>query len=408
MGKHKKIKQITILYLAMLIGIIISISISAITTKILGPRLYGDYKFLQNLFALTTTCITFGVFVSAGRLLASSSNDELQKSELMGGVFLVTTGLSIILMVVMLMFSFFIDDIFGNNIGWIIRYGIPLLFVFPFQTSIECILKGDNRIYDLSVFKIAPGALYLASLLFLSRQDDLSLFALFLLYLFCMAFICVIMFFRIHPSFRVIKKNIIHLAKETRTYGFNVYQGILAGTATNMLGGVLVAYILDSASVGFFLLAQTITMPLVMIFSSIGTTFYKSFYGSKFIPANALWATLCIALVTLVTFLYFISDVISFIYPDEFQPVIKLCKIMALGAVMLGVGDFINNYICANGYGRLSRNAAYARGAINLVGFTLLVKYFGIEGAAYTTLLAGLGYYFSIHYFYLRIKENIK
>jgi len=78
--KKKKTKQIASLYTSMVLGSIIGIGISVINTRLLGPKQYGDLKFLQNLFSFVLTFLTLGLFVSGTRLVAQKKKREYKKS----------------------------------------------------------------------------------------------------------------------------------------------------------------------------------------------------------------------------------------------------------------------------------------------------------------------------------------
>lgn len=344
-----------------------------------------------------------GVFVSGGRLLANQG-DETEKKVLIGSMVISVITIAIIMMSAMWAFSFIEGRLFDNELGPLIRSAIPLLFVYPLQLCLENVLKGDNKIYSLSVFRVAPNIIYLLLLLILSNYLRLSAGDLLLLLLSCLAFTLLGFLVYLRPAMKAAMRNIGALIRETNSYGIKVYQGMLAGTASAQVGGIMVAYFIDTVAVGYFLLSQMITMPLVVIFSNIGTAYFKSFTLHSCIPKKVRWISILIAAVTLLGFMVFIDDVVSIIYPKAFQPVISMSRIMAIGAILLGVGDIINNFVCAKGYGHYARNAAIVRGLVNIIGFTVLTRFFGINGAVITVLIAGFAFFVTIYYYYTKIR----
>ncbi|HIE15979.1 MAG TPA: hypothetical protein EYP69_03535, partial [Bacteroidales bacterium] len=262
--KTKKFKQITSLYSSLVLGIIISICVSVINTRLLGPKQYGDLKFLQNLFIFVATCSTIGIFISGGRLLALKENARI-KNQLIGSLFFFASVISILLIVFVFIFSFFEEQIFDNELGRIIKIFSPLLFVFPFQFCLQNIMQGDNRIFELSIFNVGPRIFYVFGAILLNFFIPLSLIlALALQFLGFMIFI-LIMIVHFRPKFINIKRNLTNIWKENKIYGLHVYIGILAGVASAQFGGLTIGYFIDNLHVGFFSLAITSTMPLAMI-----------------------------------------------------------------------------------------------------------------------------------------------
>jgi len=140
--------------------VIIGLGVSVANTRLLGPEQYGDLKFLVNLFALAVTLLTFGFFATGARLVARSDLTE-KAPYLLGGLITIAITLSIIVSISLFIFSFFQNDIFNNSLGIYIRYFSPWLFVLIFKQFLTFTLQGKNRIYELSVFNIAPQILYL-------------------------------------------------------------------------------------------------------------------------------------------------------------------------------------------------------------------------------------------------------
>ena len=67
----KRVKQASVLYISLSIGVLVGIGVSVLNTRLLGPEQYGDFKFLQSLFSFAVTFVTLGIFYSGGRLIAT-------------------------------------------------------------------------------------------------------------------------------------------------------------------------------------------------------------------------------------------------------------------------------------------------------------------------------------------------
>lgn len=405
--RTKSAKQAVSLYTSMLIGIVLSILVSVLNTRLLGPEGYGDFKFLQNLFTFSITFLTLGIFVSGSRLIASIST-EYEKRQIYGGLVLFIVVLYAVLVIGFFGFSYVQGDIFQDDLGDIIRLCLPLMFIFPMRICLENVLKGDNRIYELAIFRVAPTAIYLVIAYLMHMVVGLSVEKAIIIHMCAVAIASIIIILRSSPSFFKISKTIKMVFEENKVYGFNVYLGVLASVATTTLGGISLGYYIDNVSVGYFMLAMTMTQPLTMVSTSIGVSMFKRFANSEIIGTKVFLTTLVFSISSLVVYLLIIEDVILFLYAEEFFTVVSLCSIMAIGATFQGIGGLVNNFVCAKGYGRLARNTAFARGVVNVIGYTVGVNYYGLQGAQYTVLISGLVYMLIMLISYQVIKNTAK
>ena len=98
--------------------------------------------------------------------------------------------------------------------------------------------------------------------------------------------------------------------------------------------------------------------------------------------------------------------VISF-YTEAYLPVSTISKYLIIAFIFHGLGDLINKFLGAKGKGKLLRNAAFMVGIINVLGYTILIKYFNINGAIITKILASCLYLIvMLIYYYNFIKNN--
>jgi len=384
----------------MVLSLFVGILISIINTRYLGKEQYGDFKFLIYLFSLAVTFLTFGFFYTGGLMLAKT-DDSLKKRELTGDIIKIASFSSILLIVVSLVFSFFEHRIFGNNLGPLIRYSLPLLFIFPFQLCFEQLLQGSNRIYSLSVLRIGPKLVYIVLALILQYFSKFSLTTALISHLVAVATIVVVLIVYIKPKFGLKSNFLSAMRKENRGYGFPIYLGAITGVASSYLAGITISYYIDNEHVGFYSLAIMAAMPLSMIPASFGITFFKAFVSYARIPLKVIVVTVGIGVTALVGFLIFIDEIVVFLYTDDFSPVIGLSYFIAIGSLFHGFGDFLNRFISAKGLGKKIRNSNFVLGIINTVGFIVLPRFFGVEGAAYTRLISGVVYFVILLSFYI-------
>jgi len=404
--KNRKVKQVGSLYTSMVLGILIGIGVSVVNTRLLGPQQYGDLKFLQNLFAFVVTFLTLGIFVSGSRLLAQKKNEGI-KNQLIGNLLILAATTSVVLIIGLFIFSLFEEQIFHNELGRVIRMFSPLLFVFPFQLCLENIMQGDNRIYELSAFRITPSILYFLSAITFNYFIPLSLTSALAIQLGALAIVILIMIIRFKPKFVNMRRNVAIIWKENKTYGFHVYIGFITGVASQHLGGLSVGYFMDNTSVGFFSLALIIAGPLTMIPNAVGTTFFKDFANRNSIPREVTILSLALSLFALLIFLLIIKKLTFFLYTEKYSAVITLAYLASIGAVLHGFGDFINRFLGSHGKGREIRNNNIAICIVNIFGYTILTYAFGLIGAIITRLIAGLTHAGGMYYYYKKYQKEL-
>jgi len=403
----KKSKQVTSLYASMVMGIAVGIGVSVFNTRVLGKEQYGDLKFLQNLFLFIVTFLTLGLFVSGARIIAQKKYDDVKK-KIIGIIILLGAVVSIIMIICLFIFSFFEEKIFDNNLGNIIRIISPLLFVFPFQQCLNQILTGDNKIYSLSIYRIAPKVLYLLTAVSFNLVFKLTLLNSLIIQLVSFGIVIIFLLIKIHPEFKEIKKSYKIIWQENKTYGLHIYIGLLFGVATSRLGGIAIGYYLNNTSVGYFSLANTITMPLMLIPNVVGTTFYKDFANRNSISKKATTVTIILSISVLIFFLLIVKKIILLLYSSEYSAVVSLAYLVSIGCIFHGFGDYINRFIGAHGIGKYNRNAAICVGISNIVGYIILIKLFGVKGAVITKVFSGIIYFGMMVYYYKKLIHDIE
>ncbi len=404
-AQDKSIRQGAILYVSMILSMLAGIFVSVINTRLLGPEHFGDLKFLQTVFNFAVIFFTFGLFVTGSRMLAQKKN-EVIKSELFGALIVLAVFCSVLFTVAVYVFSFFENRIFNNDLGYLIRIFSPFLLVFVFQICLEDMMQGDNRIYELALFKISPQILYVILVLLLSSIASFTVTSALAFQIFSIAFISFCLIYIIRPRFTDLWKYIALIWKENKVYGSQVYYGVLASVAGQQLGGLSIGYFLDNTSVGFFLLAYTIALPLRLIPSASGTTFFKEFANCNVLPRKVTTITVAISLLLWLVFLLIIHKLILILYSKSFLPVVHLCYIISFGSVIHGLGDYINKFLGAHGKGKELRNSAIVIGLINLIGYTLLVVKWGIKGAAVTIVITGIVYFIFMYGYYKKYTQS--
>jgi O-antigen/teichoic acid export membrane protein len=404
MSQTQKGKQVASLYTSMVLVTLIGFGISIFNTRALGAERYGDYKFLEFLFTFFVTILSLGFFVSGGRLLAQRESENF-RPQLKGGILIIALIMSVIMSCGVFIFSFFEERMFSNDLGYTIRIFALLMFVFPLRLGIGNLLPGENQIFKLSLFRLLPPLLYLLTAIFVTRFFSFTVEKALAIRYLSLAAIIIAVTCTLKPKLQDLGKSLSMIWRENTNYGFQVYLGMLASTATAQLGGIMVGYFVDNTSVGYFGLAVTTTMPLVLIPGVVGTTFFKSFANTNKISLRVAAITAGLTIASLVIFLLLIDKVITFFYPPEFAVAISLARILSVGSLLQGLGGFITHFLRAHGKGKELRNSALLVGIVNIFGYLVLVHQFGVTGAAYTRMIMGLVYCLVMLYYYFKITK---
>lgn len=400
------LNKVLALYGSSFIGIVLGFSISVFNTRVLGKEAFGDFKFIETVFRFIASIVSIGVFISITRMLAIAK-DKIYRQNLIG-VFVVALLITGFIGVLLLIIFSYLEPIwFSDNLGYFFRKYAVLFFAILGSIALKEILKGLNKIYILSLLHTLPAILYLICAYSYNLNNVLYLEDIFFLlyglqFLFLIGVIIVL-----KPNFKIKKSMIDDVAIENKDNGRPVYYGSLAGVATAQIVGFSLSYYIDNTQVGFFTLALTICSPLIMIPSVLGTVFFKKFASLKYMPKNVIVFSIIASLVAVVLFFIFIEKVFLMFYTEDFSPAIPISKIVVLGFLLHGFGDLINRFLGAKGKGKLLRNSAFVVGVVNVLGYTILVKYFAVTGAIITNVLASATYLFMMYYYYTKfIKTN--
>lgn len=409
---NQRVRQVFSLYTVNIIGIPLSIVSSLIITRFLGPLAYGDFKFLQNFFALSVVIFNFGFFQAGNRALVL--NQDLQKAkEYYGAALLILGALFIIMAISVLTYAFCDPNISEKGIKNIFIFFIPFSWVFLLVTYFEVLFQADNRIELLAISRLYPRLGFFVVVLgvyfLLFNYKGNRLFILSLLYLLTNILVYLYIIHKIRISFKNIRVRIRELFQYNRTYGFNVYLGSLSSTGFSQLTTILISYFaVNNSGVGFYSLALTIAAPLGLIPNVIATTHYKDFSTKTKIPSKLVFVTIGLSIAALLLTFLLVNPFITYLYGPEFKPVISLTYIVSFGTILSGFADLINRFLGSHGKGKALRNTAFVVGfSLMILNFSLIPKY-GETGAAYAQLFSGFTYAIFMYWYYKKLVKALK
>ena len=398
--KGKTGRQTSTLFFSQIIALFLGVFIGVINTRALGPEGYGILAFFLVITSFTVLFFRFGFFSASGLLIAQAK-EERKERELTGASVIVAFLIGISHSFFILFLSFFVDDIFHTNIGWILRYTSFILIALPFGMLIPQVGRGMNKIERLSLFNVIPTAVYLLGALMLLKIIQIEPFHFILLHIFATVIGIFVVINLFHPLFTNIKENLRDIWKKTKEYGFHLYLGQVVGSGTEKLDGIFITYFVNTTQLGFYSLAMAITAPMVGLSSALSMSLFKGFVDMDRIPKkviyyNFLWLAACVAGLIL-----FGKFIVVLLFTEKFLPTVPLILPLALATFFRGMYQPYNMFLGAKGKGVWMRNGAVIMGASSIITNMIFVPLWGAYGAAVATAIT-MGLSLSIYLYYYK------
>ncbi len=397
----KRLRQVLALYTSTLVGVFLGFVASIINTNALDPAAYGDVRYVQNIIQLLSWLLLFGYFLSGSRLLALE-NDEEKRREIRGVLVIILgvicLGTALLDLVIGLFHS---DAPTGTRL---FLYSIPVCFYPVLINYLNTTAQGDNHIGRLSVARLLPHFVYIVVAYYLYKTCVVTSALMLTLQWGIYSLVLFGVIASTKPKFRNIAYHWNRLKVENLAYGRKLYYGSLAMVATNYLPGfTLGLFDSDNVNVGFYTLALTLTTPLSYLPAIVGTTYFKQFVNEPQIPDKVFRFTLLVTVCSCICFILLINPLVSILYRDDYAQVGVYASWMAVGFAFHGLGDMINRFLGSHGIGTPIMNSSIACGLVKVVGYFLLVYFWGIEGALITTILSSMVYCVCLYFYYRRI-----
>lgn len=397
----KKGKQVSVLYISTLTGVFVGMLVSILNTRNLAPTEYGDVRYVNNIIQMLSGIFLFGYFVSGSRLLAIAKDKE-EASRIKGGLVVILVSTVMLMMVCMVVCGLIHYYVLHRDFAWLFFVSIPVCGSVLLLNYMNTSAQGDNSIYSIAAARLLPSSVYLCiAYLIFSHFGATSWLMLLLQNGIALIVLSAIIWYN-KPSFKNLRQTFKALREENKTYGLQVYYGSLANVSVQYIAGITLGmFATNNANVGFYSLALTVTGPLAMLPSIIGTTYFKSFAHEECISRKVMNNTFIMSAITLVGFVILIYPIVGVLYDERYAAVAFYACILSLGFTFNGLGDMFNRFLGAHGKGIYLRNGAFISGTIALLGYTVGVFYFGIWGAIITKISASLAYCASMVVYYI-------
>ncbi|MBR2888233.1 MAG: oligosaccharide flippase family protein [Bacteroidales bacterium] len=390
-----------------MVGSIVGIVNSIINTRFLEPSAYGDVRYVDNIIGFVASLLLFGYFLSGSRLLALSRNEE--QSRRIRGCLVVILILAIFVLTLSTAICILIHKQ-QDSISFLFVVSLPVCATPLLINYINNTAQGDNHIGKLVVTRIIPPVLYAVAAYIIYTNFGATPARMILLSGGVSVAICTIVILAGKPSFHNLKPVFKELNKENKLYGFQLYIGSIVMVTTGYIAGMTLSiFNEDNTQVGFYTLAISVTAPLTMIPSIIGTTYFKKFATLPRIPDKLMKSTIILTTISCIFFVLLIQQLIVWLFTEKYAPVGLYAVYLAAGSCIHGLGDMINRYMGSHGQGKSIRNSSIINGLFKIMGYSLLVYLWNINGALITTLLCDIIYAGCMFLYYNKfVKINAK
>lgn len=404
MNLTKYNKQSVLLYASTIVGVALGFVVSVVNTRYISEEAYGDVRYVLNFSQFIASLLLFGYFLSGSRILALTDDDGKRRE--IRGIMVVILGISALLLAFCMSIAGLLHSFRRPDLVCLFLTSVPVC-MYPLLTNyINTTAQGDNHIIRLSIARILPPLVYLCIAWPLYKTHGVTAAQMVLLQwgVYSLPLIGIVLSTR--PRFTGMKANFAQLRIENREYGIHLYIGSLAMVATNYIPGyTLGLFNADNILVGHYTLALSLTQPLAYLPGIIGTTYFRQFARQDAIPGKVMRNTVAITGVSLVAFLLFIGLVVR-LYNPEYSDVSGYARWMAAGFCIHGLGDMINRFLGSHGQGIAIRNSSFLCGGVKVVGFTLFVWLWSINGALLANIVSSTVYFVSLLVYYLRYTKS--
>ncbi|MDE5757483.1 MAG: oligosaccharide flippase family protein, partial [Allobaculum sp.] len=397
-------KQVIVLYISTLLGVLCGVGSSIINTRFLDPVDYGDVRYVQNIINFICSILLFGYFLSGSRLLALT--EEEQRARRIRGSMVIILGIACLVLATSL---YIVSLIKGpeTSVSFLFIVSLPVCFYPLFLNYINTVSQGDNHIGRISVARVLPTLIYIPIAYIIYKHLGASPTKMILLQWGIYTAILLSIIISTCPSFRNLKVIFKELNEENKAYGLHLYIGSLVMVASNYIAGITIGmFNVNNAEVGFYTLALTVTSPLAMLPSIIGTSYFKKFATLNKIPAKVMKWSIILTIVSCIVFILLIKWVVIWLYSEKYALAGIYAMWLAVGFSMHGFGDMINRYLGSHGQGKSIRNCSIGNGIFKIFGFTVLVYIMGTAGALLTSVLCSAIYVGMLIYYYLKFTKE--
>jgi O-antigen/teichoic acid export membrane protein len=395
-------RQASLLFSAQTGSMLAGFGASLLQARFMEPAEVGRFAFCLSVVVVAGLGFEFGVSSAGARVLALARDQEGERSAV-GGLLLITLGLSAAFAVFIVAAAGPIDLIFHKDVRWLLITTAPLAFFQPLQPLVEQSCQGLNQIRRLSIFQLTMAVIYVVLLAVLAVAGKLTAGAALASYLAGVAIAAIWALVQLRPSFKGATGFAKFAVRETRRYGLNLYVARMGGMASSRFADQLVIgfFRQETSLLGMYFIVQKFSNPIVMLARSLSMTRFRTFArGTRVSPRISRWNAA--VLLFAATGLVFVGPPLVKLFFPKYGEAAWLLLPFSIAGLFAGLFQPYNIFLASQGRGRELRNIVLVVGIASLVALSLAVPRFGLAGAAWVAA-AIMALDYGLHLYYYRL-----
>ncbi|WP_017413607.1 lipopolysaccharide biosynthesis protein [Clostridium tunisiense] len=401
-------KQYSMLTISNFGTMLLAFITNILMTNMLNETEYGSYRYIINIITMIVSFVNFGVYYSTARLLTSTS--EHREKNLYGAT--VTIVLVISFLAGIIIFGgYFIVSIFVKDIDKLFLYALPLIFTVMLQRTFIYMLKGSNKIYDISLQTILPQILILSSyiILWIAKVKNVSFVLSLTVYAIAFLVTDLITIYRLKINLLSgIKKEAANIFREQRHNGFEIYKGSLLSVFAADVLNVAIGSISLKAEYAIYALSLSLSTPIIQIPATMGIIHFKKNANSKKLAKKEIIMTFLLSIIAYIGLNLVMLFFFPIVYGQRYSGTIMYVSILSMGYLFHGIGDYFNHFLNAHGKGSNIKKGSYICGITQVLLAVALMPVFQIWGLVISRVISSLAYFLVMFTSYIQFVKSTK
>lgn len=361
-----------------------------VINRALGPEVRGDYAEVLSWAGIFASA--YGLSVATTVIHFADAKYSYAKGELLGSMII----LWLISCAIALAGTISILSIFPQHFSKLFSEEIIVIIFMIIGTigiaNLSSLLTITRAFKFLSITIVINAALLLSWLYLYHKYYTLS--AVNIIYITCaIQYLTLFIFIIYILSSRRIWDPInfsLKIIKQITFAGLKVHIATFATLTYVLVDQLMVYHITSREQTGFYAVAATIGMSLMVFPSSIQKVLYSRLIESNSISAANISITVTkygFYIFALCLFIfYFITDIVIILYAgSEFRESVSLLNIILIGILFFSIPNLLSPYWVKKGHFMLASLSAVTLLILNLVLNYMWIPQFGGTGAAWAT-----------------------
>jgi len=378
-------------FVSQIIAVILSIFISIIIARTLGPTGQGSYAIILLIPTLLTLLANMGIGIAniyfGGQKIYSWA--DLASNSLFSGIVL---GIISALAFVAYYLSFqpsFLSTIVALNIVIAVA-AAPFILL---KNYFSYILLGQQNIMQYNTLQIGPGLIGLVTVIFLVLVFSYGLFGAVLAWFITTIIISIASILLVWKRTEIKISFNLRLFKESIQFGVKGYFGNVIQFLNYRVDLLIVAYFMSISFVGYYSIAVVMAEALWYLPSAVGTIILAKTSSGSSDEANRMTPQICrntlfITLVVAIILLGLSRYLIILFYGSTYLPVLTPFLVLLPGVVALSICKVLSNELIGRGKPIINTIAAAISLSINVPLNILFIPMWGIVGAAFASTIS--------------------